>query len=293
MPAFAKEYAKKYGKQDRIHLMKLHIAQIAMTEQASKTIKDLVQDVSIEKNDPLTTQKRYGHYLFAFLSAMHEKSLTHGTILELPQKTKMHYGEAKKFQCMKNYQINSWVLEMGKTHISIGCGDFAQLLFGTFHGDGNEQTFFHGVDFAMVSITRCKLLHRMLLDNASSRSILQVWFSSCWSETTLEQFLFSCKSLMNGNSLAKEEQSLVGFWLTNTVTVKNACSEWFKGVENSIVSDFKPCANFRHEIDRVEYARYLFTGYIFVEKETSLVCGNRTMFAIPEHLGTSKVVGEI
>ena len=48
----------------------------------------------------------------------------------------------------------------------------------------------------------------------------------------------------------------------------------------------------KHEVDRVDFARYLFTGYIFEEDELSLTCGNRTMFCIPQSLNVSRTKDE-
>ena len=79
------------------------------------------------------------------------------------------------------------------------------------------------------------------------------------------------------------------------VTLKAAVKGWTKGLEEGACYsslELEPCANLKSEIDRVEYARYILTGYIFEEGEASLDCGNRTMFAVPPSLGVSKKTGE-
>jgi hypothetical protein len=50
-----------------------------------------------------------------------------------------------KFQTMKNYKLAQWVLTAGETHVSLGCVDFAQLLFGTFDGDLTKKIQFYGI----------------------------------------------------------------------------------------------------------------------------------------------------
>ena len=55
---------------------------------------------------------------------------------------------------------------------------------------------------------------------------------------------------------------------------------------------YGPVANFKHEIDRVDYIRYFFTGCIFEVEERNLSCGNRTMFSIPTNLGVTKIIDE-
>ena len=91
--------------------------------------------------------------------------------------------------------------------------------------------------------------------------------------------------------MLENESNLVQHWLSNDVLLKKATDEWFKGI-GGVVAPYEPCANFKNEIDRLDYARYLFTGYIFEEKEKNLACGNRTMFAIPLNLGVTKTPGE-
>ena len=55
---------------------------------------------------------------------------------------------------------------------------------------------------------------------------------------------------------------------------------------------YEPIANFKHEIDRVDYIRYFFTGCIFEAEERDLSWGNRTMFSIPSNLGVTKISDE-
>ena len=81
--------------------------------------------------------------------------------------------------------------------------------------------------------------------------------------------------------------------MSSRVDIKAATSECESILEeNGYAGFFGPCANFRHEVDRVDYTRYLLTGYIFEETEESLTTGNRTMYAIPQSLRCSKVAIE-
>ena len=62
----------------------------------------------------------------------------------IPKKATNIYNFTK-FQTMKNYKLTNWVLTAGKTHVSLGCVDFAQLLFGVFDGDLTKKTQFYGM----------------------------------------------------------------------------------------------------------------------------------------------------
>ena len=102
---------------------------------------------------------------------------------------------------MKNYKLSQWVLTAGETHVSLGCVDFSQLLFGLFDGDLTQPIHFLGVDSALVSIVRCKVIYQMILNQVMSRSILQVWFSSGWSNSTLKDFIDACNQLLKSRQL--------------------------------------------------------------------------------------------
>ena len=99
------------------------------------------------------------------------------------QKTEVY--NPKVFQSMKNYNLPEWIFEYGKTHVSIGCVDFQQLLLGQLNpGEDNSLLVFHGIDSSIVSIARCLILNQMMINGANPKHILQVWFSSAWSYET-------------------------------------------------------------------------------------------------------------
>ena len=62
----------------------------------------------------------------------------------IPKDIKVMYNP-KVFQTMKNYKLARWILTAGETHVSLGCVDFAQLLFGVFDGDLTRKTQFYGM----------------------------------------------------------------------------------------------------------------------------------------------------
>ena len=74
---------------------------------------------------------------------------------------------------MKNSKIDPEFFHNGGTYVSLGCVDFLQLLYGTFDEKLETELHFHGVDCSLVSIVRCRVLYRMLLNQAPTRSILQ------------------------------------------------------------------------------------------------------------------------
>ena len=237
--------------------------------------------VPVLPSDSLAMQKRYG---ICTAAATMKGNLKFGDIIEIPSdmQVRTQYDLDKSYiisQNMKNTSFSTWIMKTGETHVGLGCVDFSQLLFAEFVGDLNLGIHFHGVDSAVVSITRCKILHEMVKNQASSRSILQVWFSSGWSELTLTEFMAACYSvLLTGNDLNVHEKILIHDWMNNEASLQTAYYQWSQSSARRGTCIFNPCVNFRRETDRVDYARYLLTGIIFEETEESLITANRTMF---------------
>ena len=101
-----------------------------------------VKELKNQLNDPVTIKQRWGY----MKEAAHQ-ALLHGTWKigqVIPKKFPIMY-KPTKFQTMKNYKLAQWVLTAGETHVSLGCVDFAQLLFGTFDGDLTKKIQFYGI----------------------------------------------------------------------------------------------------------------------------------------------------
>ena len=275
VPNFFKEYCRKFGRNADSHSISL--AFVTLNLQAHQTLDMTAREEIESLNDPSIAIERWGPFYSQALNSVTQI----GDIMKVTERGA--YNWFSKFQCMKNHKINCWVLTSGEVHVSFGCVDFAQLLFSTFEGNLRKPTSFYGIDADIIPIVRCKILHKMIETKASSRSILQVWFSSGWSNKTLDEFSKAGKALIEGQDLHEQETVLVKHWLSpkNKISLKTAIKEWSTTVRGSLAQQYTPAANFRSEIDRVDYIRYLFTGFIFEDDESSLAYGNRTMFDIP------------
>jgi len=286
VPKFYEEYMKKYGKQNRRDIELLlkgflsldHVGNISIKQRETEEIRD--------KSDIRVKLRRYGTYIDRAATAEIGKAIP-------TRRSDAYGGTPHLFQTMKNSKVRPSVFQTGRTHVSLGCVDFSPLLFGRFDGDPTEPTQFYGFDSALVTLVRCKVLNKMIAQNAASRSILQVWFSSGWSKCALEEFMRACKALIDEGQLEEEDEAvLVHHWMKTNITLQTAASEWSKDAKDDNMRLYEPCGNLRTEIDRVDYARYVLYGYIFEENETNMFCGNRTMFAVPPSFGIQKSSGE-
>ena len=152
---------------------------------------------------------------------------------------------------------------------------------------------FLGIDSSVVTMTRCKILYQMLKNQAEASSILQVWFSSAWTSKTQVEFQKALTNLLESNEMGFDEMDLLLHWNESKIDAEAAKKIWSSPFLKNECPDhhFQACTNLKYECDRVDYARYLFTGVIFAD-EAEIKYGNVTMFSIPENLLAKKVENE-
>ena len=179
-------------------------------------------------------------------------------------------------QILRNTTIKQLVYDFGRNFVSVGYVDLSQLLWGVFHNEPEGVMRFYGYDQAEVTVARSMLIYEMMKSGkteVSGKTILQVWFSSCWDKETKEEFekFVQLKIPKLGNDLLTKYAQC---WnRKKSMTVKFAQDAF---VEHLRSIDFEPLDNLKAEDDRMDFARYLFTGCIFTTED--VVCGNCTMF---------------
>ena len=295
VPEYAREFSEKFSvvklnNINRVPMTNLMMSEVLMQNQSAKREDQLLEDAAMAVSRPSWPQMRFRMYYNA--EDLSNDNAPGKILCSFDKKNISYERNAKKFfHSMKNIKMTPSVLKTGQKYVALGCVDFSQLLFAEFVGDLKLGICFHGVDSAVVSITRCKVLYEMIKNQASARSILQVWFSSGWSDLTLKEFKDACESLIQvGNSLARLEEFYVKFWLSHGVSISDACYEWGGPMEG--LKTFLPCGSLRTEVDRINYSRYLMQGIIFDETEESVITGNRTMFLAPLGRDHMKFSGE-
>ena len=126
--------------------------------------------------------------------------------------------------------------------------------------------------------------------DVSTRSILQIWFSSCWEQKTKSTFdLLVGDALGNPKKYILDDNDVVLMkrWSEKSINISKAKSDCTAKVFNSI---FDPVWNLKYEQDRVFFCRYIFTGIIFADEE-NLVSGNPTMFT--QYEGARRIEADI
>ena len=102
-----------------------------------------VLDLKVQIEEPATFMKRWNDMANEVFRAKSLGTWKIGQVI--PKTDTINYAGLTKFQTMKNYKLAQWVLTAGETHVSLGCVDFAQLLFGIFDGDLTKKIQFYGI----------------------------------------------------------------------------------------------------------------------------------------------------
>ena len=110
-----------------------------------------VKNLKVELEEPALFTKRWG-YMSGCEDFLRGCSLGTWKIGQVIPKKATNVYNLTKFQTMKNYKLAQWVLTAGETHVSLGCVDFAQLLFGTFDGDLTKKIQFYGISSLLYVI---------------------------------------------------------------------------------------------------------------------------------------------
>ena len=76
-------------------------------------------------------------------------------------------------------------------------------------------------------------------------------------------------------NISAADLQVIEIWRRTKISIMKAKNIFSASLENP---EFDGIWSLKHEVDRVKFLRYLFTGCIFVE-ENSAECGNPTMFA--------------
>ena len=283
IPDYAMEYKRKYPRNFE------HVSKLIDNRRSSIALFGRIedgQDVFLDEDfDPEIALKRWGvteknktfceSSLFQF---SRNKDLKVGDIWDKPYATETDLGESKftlKFsEILRNSPNQELFFEFDRHYVFFGYVDFSQLLWGSFQTEKEGVLHFHGYDQAEITIARSFLIYEMMKNKkVKDKTILQVWFSTCWDRETKKDFakFLEIEVPKIGNELlSKHAQN----WKRKKgMKVKFAQDAFLKYQKTC---DFILLDNLKSESDRLPLARYLFTGCFFTDENE--VCGNCTMF---------------
>ena len=164
---------------------------------------------------------------------------------------------------MRNTPSPEASLERGKTYISLGFVDLQQLMEADVRGlaESGPGIAWHGYDMNPIAVAKAKLITAMLKEEVPLVQILQIWFSTAIkSDTAKTLSIFSKKLLLSEKH--GELQDLLRCWSSpSTIRTEASLKAWKERVGSKVLLALQLLVNKR---DRVEYARYILTGQIFL-----------------------------
>ena len=192
------------------------------------------------------------------------------------------WGLERRYQTMRNTPVLKALFEEGKAYVSVEFVDLQELIYADFILQENAGTSskvqYIGYEMSEIAVARAKIILELLYSDVPVENVLQIWFSSCLTTSAQTVLKNVCQAL-----LVKEEdtklKTLFEFWNSSKIDLKSAKLRWSQYLSDS---QMKALDNLRKEQDRIEYARYLLTGQIFLKDGEKPSFGNSTMFELPK-----------
>ncbi|ETO77851.1 hypothetical protein F444_07030 [Phytophthora nicotianae P1976] len=220
--------------------------------------------------DPADMIKRWHGTAAMQILYERSKSLRFGDIIDA-REVESGYIPAYDARIRSNFANNpnrAEVYFFGTTHVAIGFNDFSSLLAATLHDEQkkNLPLKFVGFERSEFTVAKCKIVAQMLaLPEIPIWSVMEVWLSSTWSETTLKHFRQTANKVLE--STGQNENSKVISYLKHWVSAKpisgsKARSEFFRNLEKYNKRVFSAVYCFRREIDRLDLTQYMLTGEV-------------------------------
>jgi hypothetical protein len=174
----------------------------------------------------------------------------------------------------------------GQTLVAIGYVDLSILLHGTFiEPDVKDPFHFIGYEGCAFNVAKTLVIQSMLTldDEHIVDAILQVWYSSCWSEPTLKHFKASLDEAIK-NCSDMDVLEILGYWKNvEPPSIKVARDEWLSKISSGSLG---PASNCLTE-SRNSLTFYFITGQLLDASVGSVV-----MFQLPEHLKFKRSIDE-
>lgn len=181
--------------------------------------------------------------------------------------------DARILSSFANNPNRAHLLVFGSTHVSIGFNDLGYLLSAKFQESTDfpqrKGCFrFVGYEMSEFSVAKFSVIAHMMRDSdAPLLHLVQVWYSSTWSQGALESFRRSVSSVLNSSPdpLSDSERKIHSYlknWMTvEPVSAASARQRWLdKILRNSSGNHIFDTCSFRHKQDRLALSKHFLTG---------------------------------
>ena len=185
------------------------------------------------------------------------------------------------YSLMRNIAVRSMTTYVGKTYVSIGFVDLHQIMFSDISDPESEGNVnWHCYDANEVVFARATIILELFKASiCCEEDILQIWYSSSIERPAQVALQTICKELATKDSYTVRIKSLFSFWGSTGLSTKDAREEWAKFLQFYAMDSIYALESV---VDRVDYARYLLTGEIFLGPTSKRTVGNVTVFCMPK-----------
>ncbi|KAG1709242.1 hypothetical protein DVH05_019886 [Phytophthora capsici] len=159
------------------------------------------------------------------------------------------------------------VYYLASTHVAIGFCDLSSLLAAKLRKNSNSDAplRYVGFDMSEFAVAKGKVVAQMLRTaSVSISSVMEVWLSSTWSDTTLADFKKAVNVVLESMNKRQENSKVMAYlrhW-ANAEPVSAAkahCTFWEALAERNKTALDSVCS-FRRQIDRLDLTEYMLSG---------------------------------
>ncbi|KAG6623798.1 uncharacterized protein IUM83_01968 [Phytophthora cinnamomi] len=233
----------------------------------ASTMRDRIFYQNMQPADLI--KRWHGTEAMKILEAKGDK-LRYGDIIECREEGAIPAYDARIRSNFANNPNRAEVYFFGTTHVAIGFNDLSSLVAAKIQGKSSTSTgplWFIGFEMSEFAVAKCKVIAHMLgTPDVSISSVMEVWLSSTWNETTLADFRMCLKRVLKSLEERKEHPKVISYlkhWAaTETISASKARSEFFLNLERYNKKTLIAASCFRREIDRLDLMQYMLTGEI-------------------------------
>ena len=290
-------HACNYPQQDVMHLL-------VDSENSKKSTRGLKAAIMNDRRSPANIIKRFHGALG--LNWMHDQEqlgvkFTPGTLIDW--RRKMNPPPVIQYTHMirsnfANSPNKPQTLHFGSTHVAVGNNDLGLLLASmenVLPPSTNDQIGkplrFVGVDSSPFSVAKTLVVAQMLSDDSIPLSeILQAWYSSSWTHTTVRSWKTSVRKVLESKSTQDVHvESFLHHWIAaKPCSLSDARKQWFDAHHEESNSSPKASlfiSSLRRKVDRHAACSYILTGDVFDRTKTNDVgeVGSLSMWSVPEN----------
>ena len=185
------------------------------------------------------------------------------------------------YHIMRNTAVRSMTTHVGKVYVSVGFVDLQEVMFSDISDPAIEgNVSWHCYEANEVAFARAKIILELFkTDICSDEDILQIWYSTSIERSAQIALQTTCKQLATDTSLSPRLKILFSFWGSTGLSTQDARMDWTKYIHNAAMDKIYALENIT---DRVDYARYLLTGEVFLRSDARKTFGNVTMSCMPQ-----------